>query len=139
MDTPAYPDYATLRAKAEDAARADGWFVDPRKLRQLEQIRRGLDWTISVLGHSSSTSLIEMHMLLIADRDNLTPPLASERMWSISSASGSRVPPKRCRSRCDWPTTTPARTTTSSTNRGLSTSSSAKTFGSVASCGRAGT
>jgi len=72
---PSYPEYADLHARATASAAADGWFVDPVKFRRWQSLHRGHDWTISVLGHNQQHSLVEIHMLLIADDWNLQPPL----------------------------------------------------------------
>lgn len=75
IQTPDYPEYADLRAAAELSVRADGGFVDPAKLGREQNLGRGHDWRISVLGHSSRTTLVELHMLLIADERGIEPPL----------------------------------------------------------------
>lgn len=72
--TPTYPQYAALRAQAEQAARADGNYAHPAKIRAASSIRRGPDWKTCVLGHSGLPTLTEMHMLLIADAQDFSPP-----------------------------------------------------------------
>ena len=72
---PTYREYADLQTRAEDSVRADHGFVDPSKMAELGRIHRGHDWTLAVLGHNETPTLVEIHMLLIANRDGLTPPL----------------------------------------------------------------
>lgn len=75
MSVPTYPEYATLLADAQASVRADHGFVDPVKMRKAQSLRRGHDWRISVVGHAGRTTLVEMHLLLLADERDLTPPL----------------------------------------------------------------
>lgn len=72
---PAYPEYADLHTQAAASVAADGHFVDPAKLHRWQNLHRDSDWTISVIGHNRPPSLVEMHMLLLADDRNLQPPL----------------------------------------------------------------
>jgi hypothetical protein len=75
VPTPTYPDYADLLAAAQASVRADGGFVDPVKLRRCDNLHRSRDWRISVLGHDNGCSLLDMHMLLLADARGLEPPM----------------------------------------------------------------
>jgi hypothetical protein len=74
--TSPYPGYEELQAAAEASIRADGGFVDPAKLRRFEELRRPYDWRVAVLGHDPGLrpSLLDLHMLLIADERDLDPP-----------------------------------------------------------------
>lgn len=71
---PEYPEYKQLLADAEDAAAADGQFVDPVKLRRCHALLRGWEWKVSVLGHDGTQTLLDMHLLLLADERDLNPP-----------------------------------------------------------------
>ncbi len=71
---PDYPEYAGLRALAEESVRRDGDFVDPVKLRMRESSRRDRDWAISVVG-DGRRGLVELHMLLLAEGQDINPPL----------------------------------------------------------------
>lgn len=71
--TPDYPEYAGLRAMAEESVRLDGGFVDPIKMRMRQRIGGG-DWQICVLGHNRPDTLVEMHMLLLAHGQLISPP-----------------------------------------------------------------
>lgn len=71
---PEYPEYKQLLADAQDAAAADGPFIDPVKVRRCKELRRGWEWKVSVLGHDGTQSKIDMHLLLLADERDLTPP-----------------------------------------------------------------
>jgi hypothetical protein len=73
---PTYPEYEQLVADAQAAVNADGRHVDPAKLHRVQDLRRSWDWRVSVVGHDRPTrTLVEMHMLLLADQRNLNPPL----------------------------------------------------------------
>lgn len=71
---PSYPEYAGLRELAQESVRRDGGFVDPVKARMRENIGRGPDWRIAVLGHDRRCTVLEMHMLLLAHGQDITPP-----------------------------------------------------------------
>jgi hypothetical protein len=73
--TPAYAEYAGLRALAEESVRRDGRFVDPVKLRMLESLPRDADWRMSVLGHGGQRTVVELHMLLLAHGQDINPPM----------------------------------------------------------------
>lgn len=72
---PTYPEYEGLRELAQESARRDGRFVDPVKVCRRRAIRRGNDWVSSVIGWGVREDIVEMHMLLLADGQDLTPPL----------------------------------------------------------------
>jgi hypothetical protein len=73
---PTYPEYAKLLEDATAAAAADGQFVDPVKLRKVEDLRRPWDWKLAVLGREPrGRTVVEMHMLLLAHERDLDPPL----------------------------------------------------------------
>jgi hypothetical protein len=84
-EVPTYPEYVGLRAMAEESARRDGHFIDPVKLRMYQDLRRDFDWRICVLGHEMAVSDIDMHMLLLANGQDIDPPmplwLAECRGW----------------------------------------------------------
>lgn len=75
---PNYPEYGTIKFKA---ARTVPAFVDQRYIDQLTEIigRRGHDWCTAVLGYPfpglRHTPGSEAHMLVVADEENLRPPL----------------------------------------------------------------
>jgi hypothetical protein len=72
---PTYPQYEQLLADAAAAAKADHMSVDPGKLRRVQNLGRSWDWKTAVLGHANgSRTLLEMHMLLLADEWDLKPP-----------------------------------------------------------------
>jgi hypothetical protein len=73
-EEPTYPEYAGLRAMAEESVRLDNRFVDPVKMRMLERIGRGGDWRLSVLGHGAQRTLLDLHMLLLAHGQDIVPP-----------------------------------------------------------------
>lgn len=72
---PTYPEYEQLVADAEASVRADSGFVDPAKLRARDALPRTHDWRVAVLGHDRSSTLVELHMLLLAHERDLDPPL----------------------------------------------------------------
>ena len=73
---PTYPEYEKLLEDATAAAAADGRFVDPVKLRRVEDLRRDWDWKIAVLGREPvGRTVVEMHLLLLAHEQDLNPPL----------------------------------------------------------------
>lgn len=72
---PTYPEYAQLKADAEESVRADGRMVDPVKLRRVGSLSRSWTWRVSVLGHDNERKLLDLHMLLLADERDLDPPL----------------------------------------------------------------
>jgi len=74
--TPTYPEYPQLLEDARAAMAADHGFVDPVKLRRSQQLGRGAEWRARVLGHDyGKTTLLEMHVLLLAHERGLIPPL----------------------------------------------------------------
>lgn len=73
-----YPEYESLTARAAASVRADGGLVDPAKLRKVERLARPQDWRLAVLGHADRPSLIEMHLLLLADEAGVNPPLPAD-------------------------------------------------------------
>ena len=74
---PTYPEYAQLLADAEAAVQADGGMVDSRKLYRVQRLRRSWEWKVAVLGRdgTGTRTLLEMHLLLLADERDLDPPL----------------------------------------------------------------
>lgn len=72
---PTYPEYAQLLADARASVAADGGRVDPAKLRARQLLPRGYDWRVAVLGHDRTSTVVEMHMLLLAHERDLDPPL----------------------------------------------------------------
>lgn len=72
---PTYPEYEQLCADAAAALCADAGFPDPVKIRAVREIRRGFDWQLAVLGHGHPQTILETHMLLLADARDLQPPL----------------------------------------------------------------
>lgn len=84
---PTYPGYAQLVADAEVAVRADHHFVDPVKMRASRSLPRPWDWRLAVLGHGGSTTLVEMHMLLLAHKRDLDPPLPQ---WLLDARADAR-------------------------------------------------
>lgn len=92
-----YAQYPQLLALAEESVREDGGIVDPVKMRRYGQTigRRGRDWAISVLGHArlglgpGGATLTEMHLLLIADEHDVTPPLP-EHIAAARAASAAK-------------------------------------------------
>lgn len=84
---PTYPEYAGLRAMAEESVRLDGGFVDPAKLRMAQGLGGG-PWQICVLGHDRSRpTVLEMHMLLLARGQDLRPP---EPQWYVDALADGR-------------------------------------------------
>lgn len=72
---PTYPEYAGLLADAEESVRRDGMFIDPAKLHRYQLLRRPFDWCRSILGHDRAPSVVEMHLILLADERGIDPPL----------------------------------------------------------------
>jgi hypothetical protein len=74
---PTYPEYAQLLTDAKEAERRDGRHVDPRKLYRLRNLGRSWEWKTCVLGYAGDglASILEMHLLLLADKRGLNPPL----------------------------------------------------------------
>lgn len=84
---PTYPEYRELRADAEAAAAADGGMVDPVKLHRRRELRRSWEWQVAVLGHDHLVeTLTEMHMILLAAKRNLNPPLPQ---WLLAARAES--------------------------------------------------
>ncbi len=82
---PTYPQYAQLLTDAKAAAAGDHGFVDPVKYRRAQVLPRGYDWRLAVLGHDGGTTgstVVEMHMRLLADERDLDPPLPQ---WVIQA------------------------------------------------------
>ncbi|MEN3308982.1 MAG: hypothetical protein V7603_5184 [Micromonosporaceae bacterium] len=77
---PAYPEYAALRERAK---RRYPRFVEPGGPARTAALvaRRGADWCTAVLGYPfpghgrGGISVLEAHLLDLADRDGLDPPL----------------------------------------------------------------
>lgn len=84
VPAPTYPEYEGLRELAEESVRRDGLFVDPAKLRMRQQMSRGGNWRVAVLGHEGSPTLVEMHMLLLADGQDIDPPLPQ---WFVDAVA----------------------------------------------------
>lgn len=74
---PTYPEYAQLLADATEAAAKDGRHVDPSKLYKVQHLGRDWEWMTCVLGYVGNGlgSTLEMHMLLLADKRGIKPPL----------------------------------------------------------------
>lgn len=79
---PAYPEYAELRATADQGWRAAGRFVDPFELHgRLPSVigRRGHEWALAVLGREyfgpGSLYGSDLKLLILADERDLDPPL----------------------------------------------------------------
>lgn len=70
-----YPEYENLLALAEESARRDGQFIDPVKCRMLEHLRRDQDWYLSVLADERSKGRLRMHVLLLANGQDIEPQL----------------------------------------------------------------
>lgn len=76
--TPIYPQYADLRAAAEQAARG---FVDPATVYRPDEIarRRGYDWVTAVIGRPyhgvRSVSVVEARLIDLADAAGVDPAL----------------------------------------------------------------
>jgi hypothetical protein len=97
---PTYPEYKQLLADATDAVRRAGGLVDPAKLRKVMQIRRGWEWKTCVLGYAGdgTGTLLEMHLLLLADQRDLDPPLPqwlAERRAADAKADAERLAANR--------------------------------------------
>lgn len=97
---PTYPEYENLRADAEASVAADGHFVDPVKLRRVQDLRRSWEWRVSVLGHDDEhRTLLDMHMLLLADQRDLDPPVPQ---WLVEArAEGERRDAEKRKARQD--------------------------------------
>lgn len=73
---PTYPEYPQLLTDAKAALAADHGFVDPVKMRRERNLGRGPEWRARVLGHDyGKTTVLEMHILLLAHERDLQPPL----------------------------------------------------------------
>jgi hypothetical protein len=71
---PTYPEYEQLLADAEAAVIADGRFADSRKMHRVRELRRSWEWKVCVLGHDGVQTLLDVHLLLLADERDLNPP-----------------------------------------------------------------
>jgi hypothetical protein len=87
---PTYPQYPQLLADATQAAAADGRLVDPRKLYRVRHLHRSWEWMTCVLGYAGNGtgSILEMHLLLLADERDLNPPLPG---WLVERRAADAV------------------------------------------------
>lgn len=72
---PTYPEFEGLLEMAQESVRRDGSFIDPVKMRMVQQLPRRSDWATAVLGGNYSNNLLGMHMLLLAHGQDIDPPL----------------------------------------------------------------
>ncbi|MEV4212652.1 hypothetical protein [Micromonospora sp. NPDC049662] len=112
---PAYPQYTALRAEAE---RTCPRFVDPAGLPRTAAMvgRRGSDWCTAVLGYPfpglgrGGISVLEAHLLGLADERDLNPPLPAPVLrWRAEAAEARaekqrRIDAARDRDRQAWQT-----------------------------------
>lgn len=108
MTTPApapdYPEYAGLLAQAEASVAADGRFVDPVKMRAYQDLRRDRFWRAAILGHRRAVTLVEMHMLLIADAEGIEPPGSQPPPPAPESPEVQRYRERAVRKQEEWDT-----------------------------------
>lgn len=71
----AYPEFEGLLALAQESVRRDGSFCDPVKMHMWKGLPGDLYWRRSVLLHNRPTTLVDIHMLLLAHGQGIRPPL----------------------------------------------------------------
>lgn len=96
---PTYPEYEQLLADAKAALAAEGMFVDPAKVHQVQTMPRSWEWRVCVLGHAGDRSRLDLHLLLLAHERDLNPPLPQ---WLVDArADGAREDARKAQERAE--------------------------------------